>query len=280
MAVSASVWGKPMPLGLGTYLQLDRDSPASAAAPTFDPTVIGTGCVWWVQPDLSYMEIADVGDPGPPTIDGDAVGRWIDASGVGNDVIQSTAANRPLYYSNIQNGLPMLLFDGSNDHLVNHAMAAYFTGDDTPVTVGVVFKLANTLAGRVLIGVGNSGAANPYGQYCQLNPTTYQPVKRDDAAATAFPVGGTTDTNCHLMIVRNNGTTVDMWVDNTQIISASAFNVGVQTLDRFAVGSRMISGAIGQVMMGYIGEGVIWNNALSNADITTARTQWLTKWAL
>ena len=49
--------------------------------------------------------------------DSDAVTTWTDSSGQGNNVSQSNATYRPLYKTNIFNGKPALLFDGTDDAL-------------------------------------------------------------------------------------------------------------------------------------------------------------------
>lgn len=49
--------------------------------------------------------------------DNDPVTTWTDLSGNGRNLTQGTAANKPLYKTSIQNGLPMLRFDGTNDFM-------------------------------------------------------------------------------------------------------------------------------------------------------------------
>jgi Domain of unknown function (DUF2341)/Concanavalin A-like lectin/glucanases superfamily/Fibronectin type III domain/SdrD B-like domain/Calx-beta domain/IPT/TIG domain len=51
--------------------------------------------------------------------DGAAISSWIDKSGNGNNVTQSTVANQPTLKNNIQNGRPVVRFDGINDFLNN-----------------------------------------------------------------------------------------------------------------------------------------------------------------
>jgi hypothetical protein len=49
--------------------------------------------------------------------DGDAVGTLNDRSGNGRNATQATAGYKPTFKTNILNGLPGILFDGSNDRL-------------------------------------------------------------------------------------------------------------------------------------------------------------------
>lgn len=50
--------------------------------------------------------------------DSDPVGAWEDSSTSNNDATQGTAGKKPLYKTNIANGKPGLLFDGTDDQLV------------------------------------------------------------------------------------------------------------------------------------------------------------------
>ena len=56
----------------------------------------------------------------------DALAAWRDKSGAARDYSQATAANQPLFKTNIQNGLPGILFDGTNDQLDSVATTADF----------------------------------------------------------------------------------------------------------------------------------------------------------
>lgn len=46
-----------------------------------------------------------------------AVTSWSDQSTQGNNAAQATGTNQPVYKTNIQNGLPAVLFDGTDDYL-------------------------------------------------------------------------------------------------------------------------------------------------------------------
>jgi hypothetical protein len=70
------------------------------------PPIVISGCVTWLDAEFS-----------PFVLDGsNGVSQW---QGVGNSpqASQSTAANRPLYVTNVMNGKPAVRFDGTNDFL-------------------------------------------------------------------------------------------------------------------------------------------------------------------
>ena len=66
--------------------------------------------------------------------DDDPVGACDDASGNGRHLVQATAGLRPLYKTGIQNGLPVIRFDGIDDRLLVTA---------TSVSAWTVFVVAN-----------------------------------------------------------------------------------------------------------------------------------------
>lgn len=81
--------------------------PFLASPPAFNPLRTSLGApLFWL--DASQLVLAD----------GDAVSPWSDVSGNGHDFTQSTTASKPTYKTAIQNGLPIVRFDGTNDALI------------------------------------------------------------------------------------------------------------------------------------------------------------------
>jgi hypothetical protein len=59
-----------------------------------------------------------------PCVDTDTIYLWEDQSGSGNNAVQVTGGNRPVYRSSILNGLPVARFDGGSSHVLVSAMDA------------------------------------------------------------------------------------------------------------------------------------------------------------
>lgn len=55
-------------------------------------------------------------------VDGNAVATWADLSGGGFDLTQGTAGAKPTFKTGIQNGLPVVRFDGTSDWMGTGAM--------------------------------------------------------------------------------------------------------------------------------------------------------------
>lgn len=60
--------------------------------------------------------------------DGDLIATWADQSGNGNTLTQATDAAKPVYKVNVQNGQPVLRFDGVDDWMTTTASFAGETG--------------------------------------------------------------------------------------------------------------------------------------------------------
>jgi len=66
-------------------------------------------------PNLVAWYKADAGTS--TTTDGVAISQWNDQSGNGHHLVQATGGNQPLYKAAIQNGLPVVRFDGVDDFI-------------------------------------------------------------------------------------------------------------------------------------------------------------------
>ncbi len=100
--------------------------------------------------DISGLELWLKADAITGLNDGDAVTTWSDSSGNGYDATQSVAGQKPLYKTAIQNSLPAVRFDATNDVLKTQADATL-----KPFSVFAVIKVADLSAVRTLIGSWN-----------------------------------------------------------------------------------------------------------------------------
>lgn len=70
-------------------------------------------------PDISDLAMwLDPSDESSVIRDGsNFVSQWTDKSGLGNSPLQGTQNDKPVWTENQQNGLPLIIFDGVNDHM-------------------------------------------------------------------------------------------------------------------------------------------------------------------
>ncbi len=92
--------------------------------------------------------------------DGDTVATWVDSSGNGNDLVQSTEAEKPLFRINEQNGLPGIEFDGTDDWIGFDAPII----EDAPMSIYVVGRMdtSGAISGTMLAFLDEGGSTDYY----------------------------------------------------------------------------------------------------------------------
>lgn len=95
-------WKLKAPGASSAWSATFRVRAASGQQSFFAPTDIG-GCLLWLQSELGVTKDAAT----------NAVSRWADQSGRGNDATQVSSANQPIWTAAQMNGHPTLSFDGA-----------------------------------------------------------------------------------------------------------------------------------------------------------------------
>lgn len=147
--------------------------PVAAAAPGGWLPTSEAGLAFWYRAD------AIVGKS-----DGDAVSPWSDESGNARDSAQATSTKRPLYKTGRVNGLPSLLFDGTDDYLT-----VSFTFGQPEHLFLVAKRVTWVDDARVVSGFGSNllgevysdGGSPQFSVYAGAGPITH--------AGTAWAVG-------------------------------------------------------------------------------------------
>lgn len=224
-----------------------RGDIAAAGAAPFDPTSITGIRAWWDASDLSTFTFGT----------GTAVAQWNDKSGIGNDVSQGTAAQRPTR-SGTQNGRSTLVFDGVNDNLVKSA------GPGTagqPVSVVIALKYANLdTADHV---VYNQGGGGPQ---VQTN-TTWQAY-----AGASLNSGVADDANWNVITAIFNGGSSFIYLNGSQIASGNtgSDNDAGANIGMYSTGASYWAGEIAEIL--------VYSVALSGTDRTALEAYLKTKW--
>ncbi len=108
-----------MPYGRGSRSEWGRDEISAE----FNPLKI-PGCVLWLNAGWGVFQDDEGTTPSPA----DSVAAlWKDRSSNGYNAAQTTNASRPLYKTGIQNGRPVIRFDGVDDHLITPRMEGEFS---------------------------------------------------------------------------------------------------------------------------------------------------------
>jgi hypothetical protein len=112
--------------GLG-WVEVSR-TPADVPMPSTVPADIAD-CVLWLRADSLSLS------------DTDPVASWGDESGEGNNFVQATGGNKPLYRTGIIGGQPAVVFDGTDDFMTApHTASLNIT---SPHTCFFVLKLTS-----------------------------------------------------------------------------------------------------------------------------------------
>jgi hypothetical protein len=184
--------------------------------------------------------------------DGDPVTTWANL-GSGADATSSTGQT---LQTNEQNGLPGVLFDGTDDFF-SLALAA-----DASRTFFVVAR-QSSLVGRAVWGLTSSVnggvGTNGSGAYLWASPAT--------------GLGGLSTTASIVTARLNSATSLDGYVDSGSATNLDPANQ-VTTETTFQIGARASS----SFWNGYVFEFLVYDSALSDTDLDDVRTYLTEKW--
>lgn len=197
--------------------------------------------------------------------DGDAVATWPDLSGNGYDVTQGTAANKPLYKTNIFKGLPALLFDGSDDYFENTTVNPFVA--DSARTLFFVVKLTAGITQHAFMccRLGTSGL---WFGYWVFSPSTIFCANMSDNSHNIFSpsADGGIFARPTIICVRTHQTVA---ANAARVDGAAATSTlgtvpsGETGTTGFRIGARE---STVKFMNGYLAEVIGYNSSLSDAN--------------
>lgn len=188
----------------------------------------------------------------------------------GNDyhVTQVTENAKPLYKTNILNGLPGVLFDGSNDTLVG---AATHAGNKFTLFI-VAQRVSNGSSNYQAWISWHTNGANDYNSSTGLVPVyannLLKSFKQETnlAGQTNHPSNGTPFKFTTLF----NGTNNYAWYNGSSANTASASCTNTWDLEIFKLSGR--GDATNRFINGYIFEVIAYDSDLSTEDRETVET--------
>lgn len=212
-------------------------------------TVLGSSLLLEWAADQAATIYEDTG--GSDTAeDGDSVASWRSTANGSLSLLasQSTALNRPIYRANYaSSGYPGIEFDGSNDGLlIPHNSALNITNQ----TIVMVLKADAISAWRFAISrVGDSGWSQG------VHVTAQNSTEITFGVNQATPASGVQTGTANRVIVcaRYNGTSVEVWLNDTEI---NAFRRSI------SVSSHSQQGGIGNG--GGVGGNYPWDGAIQH----------------
>jgi hypothetical protein len=229
----------------------------------FTPTALSDLVAWYDADDLGSIAVS-----------GSDVTQWNDKSGNARHATQGTSTNRPKSGTRTINGKNVIDFDGSNDFLVNNAVAPFFSGDDKPFTV---FMAGNTEAtSRTAWMFGRSVSGTPY--LWQYNSSMQF---RDDSNGTSSLTFTGSDTSGNQITTwRSSGLNFTGWLKKVLINSGSAYNRTNITLDWSTIGAYRTSAATDFYFDGMIGEIIYYSRQLTTDEVSLVQDYLSAKWEI
>jgi hypothetical protein len=238
-------------VGLGVFSGVAPVSHAQNAPPA-------TGLQLWVRADAGVVTNAT-----------GLVEKWTDQSSHNNDATQTDDTLKPKLVPDAVNGKPAVRFDGSNDYLdVTSAPGLDITGDIATFAVIRAQDYANynSIWGKT---AGNLPAPNDW--YLILGSGIPQFYRGDGTSSGIQPAQGERAIKANTYVVigfRQAGTTA------THYLNGSTNGVREVTVTPADTGTNLKIGSRDDLftkMKGDIAELLIYNEALSDAEIVTAQ---------
>lgn len=173
------------------------------------------------------------------------VTTFYDQSGNARNLTQTTATFQPKIVSsgvlNTSGGIATIVFDGTNDYLINNALGTLFSGgNNIPMTSYSVVEFTATstqVPFTLALSTTSTGLEEWYPMY--KTTSTYNAYKRDNSGASKSASGGTATLTQQLLSQTHSGTTYNLYKNGTQIITNADMNVASTSLNNLAVGAEV-----------------------------------------
>lgn len=193
------------------------------------------------------------------------VTEWYDKSGLGNNVTQALSTP-PTYVLNIQNGLPVMSFAGTtNSYFTSNILTSNLT--HTITLVSCATTLTNT---GIAVYNGNSGSGG-YGYYLEDNLRSIlyggKAQKNDGDDSGAWQI----------ITMTWNATTSVFYLNGTSQSLTSGTTAPATPTGNFQIGAN---GTGGNTWIGYIGEVIVRNIALTLSQYQAELVYLSGKWGI
>lgn len=229
---------------------------AGPSAGSFDPLSLSP-TAWWKADSLALSN-------------GAAVSSWADSSGNSNTATQATGALQPTYNTTGLNSHPAVSFDGGDVLTIPVAVDLL-----KPFTFAAALKVTNFAADRTLLaGNGMTGI------HIRINNTTGFPNldKQGTAGIGTATTAMTAATPARLVITYDGSGNYAFFV-NAVAAGSGTNNQTFSGAGPGLIGAAADTGA-SQPLIGFVGDMLMFNTALSTANRQSVETYLATKYGL
>lgn len=222
-----------------------------------------------------WLDAANVDDP----VDGQPVATWTDSSGSGNHATQADAGKKPTYKTGIVNGLPVVRFDGSADY-VQSTCTDY-------ATIFAVLNMTTLATDKSFMGAASSSGGNWDAYLFGTTSDNDTPYLRVGIVPGSTSVsvnganGGIVVNQFSIMTVTISGSlAMKFWQNGTAGTTSSTADTPQGNLQHTVVGAGRFAGNIVDWWPGDIAEVMVFNSALSAANLNSVGNYLGTKYAI
>lgn len=247
-------------------------TPATGGSTAFSPNQL-QGLKLWLKADAGLFQ--DTAGTIPAVNNNDPVALWQDQSGNNNHFSTSVSGQRPLLKTAVQNGLPAVQGDGSNDQLSGNAPVL----GGNKRTIFVVVKAETNTAEDVWFDLGNRAAGSGRGMSVGNLYLSGGKFGVRNQNGNRFWVGTASPTAYSIVTVRLNGSDtpdLEAWINGVALTVYSTNNqvfntVGPAYLFRDSTSSPSYSSSA-------IGELLVYEGALSDTDKALVEGYLASRW--
>lgn len=211
--------------------------------------------------------------------------QWKDSSASAHNAnpIGGGSGPSPEWWSNVQNGLGGVYFNGTSDGLSVNPLSDL--SSKSGQTLIIVARTLNTGTTQQYIQGGEDGNTGLDASYIRQSGGTY-----NLAIANGFATGGTVNNSSHILTLLFNGggsTNSDklkFYIDGSQQSLTFINNVGTTTsslIDYIFLGvsyTNVTSGAAQYYYNGFLFDVLAYSRALTTSEISTVHTYLSNKW--
>jgi hypothetical protein len=245
---------------------------------SWTPAALGSALALWLDAD----------DAATITLNGSTVSQWNDKSGNARNVLQATPANQPTRTASGLNGKPVLTFDGA-DWLFNANPGALLR-NVAGGTVAAVLNYTNNSTQRLPIAAMNGTGATTRMAVALQNTGRTNIISRrldaEGASTVSSPPAYTNGTNViQVGVARYSDGALDQFINGSAGGTGSFPSSGNSSDTNSAtlvIGGTSSDGGVTVVnqMLGFVGEAVYTNTALSTNDRQRLEGYFAWKWGL
>jgi hypothetical protein len=239
----------------------------------FSPAAV-PGLMFWVDANDLTTLYQDSALTTAVAADTDPVGAWIDKVTGTNQAQQTNATKRPLYKTNIQNGLPGLLFDGTDDFL---QLVTQFELDGAVTAIVVMNPAENGTIQTPIFMSKTTGNVYAFWMYANCSGDSYICSVYDTGERGTTYAGDPVGANI-ITLTGIEGGVVNNYRNG--VLKAGAVTLGTfgYTSSTSKIGAYGSGGIL--PFSGHIHEIVVYDRVLSDAQLAQVWDYLSQKWAI